>query len=236
MRDRNNISTTHVTVVRQGDEILSVVRPGERARSRRLGRRERADRRRRLERPSSTSASSNAWSSRGRDARAARLLEQLGQACSSAAASSLRARLEILPRPPRAHRRAGTWRCRALLSAALAAITRRTRVVARVSHRRAAPPRLRRRPAARPARLGRGERRDARATAASSERQRTRASSERPSCGRDEVVERARGAAVELEEAEAGAAAPRPRHEPAPDQPRGQRDRLARSPAGRSRG
>jgi len=27
VRDRNNISTTHVTVVRQGDEILSVVRP-----------------------------------------------------------------------------------------------------------------------------------------------------------------------------------------------------------------
>jgi hypothetical protein len=27
VRDRNNISTTHVTVVRQGDQILSVVRP-----------------------------------------------------------------------------------------------------------------------------------------------------------------------------------------------------------------
>jgi hypothetical protein len=27
VRDRNNISTTHVTVVRRGDEILSVVRP-----------------------------------------------------------------------------------------------------------------------------------------------------------------------------------------------------------------
>lgn len=27
VRDRNNISTTHVTVVRQGDEILSVIRP-----------------------------------------------------------------------------------------------------------------------------------------------------------------------------------------------------------------
>jgi hypothetical protein len=27
VRDRNNISTTHVTVVRQGDEILSIVRP-----------------------------------------------------------------------------------------------------------------------------------------------------------------------------------------------------------------
>ncbi len=27
VRDRNNISTTHVTVVRQGDEVLSVVRP-----------------------------------------------------------------------------------------------------------------------------------------------------------------------------------------------------------------
>ena len=27
VRDRNNISTTHVTVVRQGDRILSVVRP-----------------------------------------------------------------------------------------------------------------------------------------------------------------------------------------------------------------
>jgi hypothetical protein len=27
VRDRNNISTTHITVVRQGDEILSVVRP-----------------------------------------------------------------------------------------------------------------------------------------------------------------------------------------------------------------
>jgi hypothetical protein len=27
VRDRNNISTTHLTVVRQGDRILSVVRP-----------------------------------------------------------------------------------------------------------------------------------------------------------------------------------------------------------------
>jgi len=27
VRDRNNISTTHVTVVRQGDEVLSVMRP-----------------------------------------------------------------------------------------------------------------------------------------------------------------------------------------------------------------
>jgi hypothetical protein len=27
VRDRNNISTTHLTVVRRGDEILSVVRP-----------------------------------------------------------------------------------------------------------------------------------------------------------------------------------------------------------------